>query len=225
MNEQRGERLLLLQYGSNMSAERLRAKVWEFRSYAPPDASLEVELLGAARLPGWQFVVDLYSAQQQCLVGDIIEGGDGDEVWGALYELDRELVFRSDGARSLLDRIEGHRTEVNPENYRPRRISVELNGELNEAWTYTGHDKARRRCSSQPAGASPRPDYVQAILDGARSVGLPPEYIGALTRAIDASAGVTGRICVVAPIRSPSGSGGGPRWLSASCGVNRPRLY
>ena len=128
-----------------MSVERLRAKLGEFRRYAPPDASLEVELLGAARLPGWQFVLDLYSGQQACLVGDIIEGGDGDEVWGALYELDRELVFRSDGARSLLDRIEGHRTEIDPENYRPRPISVELNEELREAWTYIGHEAARRR--------------------------------------------------------------------------------
>jgi gamma-glutamylcyclotransferase (GGCT)/AIG2-like uncharacterized protein YtfP len=179
------ECLLLFQYGSNMSVERLRAKVGEFRRYAPPEASLEVELLGAARLPGWQFVLDLYSAQQQCLVGDIIEGGDGDEVWGALYELDRELVFRSDGARSLLDRIEGHRTVSDPENYRPRRISVQLNEELREAWTYIGHEEARQRCNSRRGDARPRRDYINAILDGARSVALPSEYVRVLTRAIE----------------------------------------
>jgi hypothetical protein len=185
MSDQDPERLLLFQYGSNMSMKRLRAKLAEFKRYAPPDASLEVELLGPARLPGWQFVLDLYSAQQECLVGDVIEGEDSDEVWGALYALDRELIFRSDGARSLLDRIEGHRTEINPENYRPRRISVELNKELREAWTYIGHQEARQRCESLRDDARPRHDYINAILNGARSVPLPPEYVRVLTRVIE----------------------------------------
>jgi hypothetical protein len=189
MNTKEGKRLLLFQYGSNMSVTRLTAKVGQFRrEFAPRGANLDVELLGPARLPGWRFVLDLYSARQQCLVADIVEAGEGDEVWGALYALDRELVFRSDGAQSLVDRIEGHKTKVDPENYRPRPISVELNGELKEAWTYSGHDEARRRCSLQHRGAETRVDYIDAILDGARSLALPHDYVNVLTRAIRASA-------------------------------------
>ena len=98
---------------------------------------------------------NLYSARQSCLVGDIVEGEQGDEVWGARYEIDRELLVRSDGRRSVLDRIEGHRTEIDPENYRPITVTVELDGESNYAQTYVGDDDARRRCSSDHSDAKP----------------------------------------------------------------------
>jgi gamma-glutamylcyclotransferase (GGCT)/AIG2-like uncharacterized protein YtfP len=179
-------RTLLLQYGSNMSEERLAAKILQHRRYAPFGVDLDVRLLGCARLGGWRFVLDLYSARQSCLVGDIVEGQHGDEVWGALYELDRELLVRSDGRRSVLDRIEGHRTEVDPENYRPITVTVELDGEPREAYTYVGDDAARRRCSSDHPDAKPRPDYLRAILDGAEALGLPVTYVRALAATLEA---------------------------------------
>lgn len=180
------ECIRLFQYGSNMSEERLRAKIREHQSYAPAGAELDVRLLGCARLTGWRFAFDLYSARQGCLVGDIVESDDGDEVWGALYELDRELVIRSDGGRSVLDRIEGHRTEADPENYRPITVTVELDGELKDAHTYVGGEDARRRCRLDHPEAKPRPDYLRAILDGAHSVGLPGRYVQALAMTIEA---------------------------------------
>lgn len=170
-----------------MSADRLREKIREHRRYVPAGVSLEVRLLGSARLPGWRFCLGLYSARQECLVGDIIEGQDGDEVWGALYELDRELVIRSDGKRSALDRVEGHRTELDPENYEPVTVTVEFAGEVRNAHTYLGRDDARRRCRLDHARAAPRPDYLKAILDGARSAGLPPEYVQTLETIMQAS--------------------------------------
>lgn len=109
-------------------------------------------------------------------------------MWGALYELDRELLARSDGGRSVLDRIEGHRTEIDPENYRPITVSVELNGALREAHTYVGDDDARRRCRLDHADAKPRTDYLAAVLDGARAVGLPPTYVRALATTLEAQA-------------------------------------
>lgn len=172
--------VLLFQYGSNMSADRLREKIREHQRYVPAGVSLDVRLLGSARLPGWRFCLGLYSARQKCLVGDIIDGQDADEVWGALYELDRELVIRSDGKRSVLDRIEGHRTELDPENYHPVTVTVEFIGELRNAHTYLGREDARRRCRLDHADAAPRSDYLNAILDGARSVGLPAEYVRTL---------------------------------------------
>lgn len=179
------DRALLFQYGSNMSEQRLRAKIREHQSYAPAGAGLDVRLLGCARLKGWRFVLDLYSARQACLVGDIVEGEDRDEVWGALYELDRQLLVRSDGRRSVLDRIEGHRTEVDPENYRLITVTVELAGDPREAHTYVGDDDARGRCSSYHPDAKPRPDYLRAILDGADALGLPARYVRALATTLE----------------------------------------
>lgn len=183
----RPDRVLLFQYGSNMSAERLRAKIRVHRRYAPEGADLAVEFLGRARLAGWRLTFDLYSARQECLVVDIVEGGPANEVWGALYELDRDLVIRSDNQRSVLDRIEGHRTEIDPENYRPVVVTVDFESQSRSAYTYVGREDARRRCATNHGGAAPHADYVQAILDGARSSGLPAKYINAVA---DAASGV-----------------------------------
>lgn len=187
-NESPTDRAFLFQYGSNMSEKRLTAKIREHQSYAPVGAELDLRLLGCARLKGWRFVLDLYSARQECLVGDIVEGEDGDEVWGALYALDRQLLVRSDGRRSVLDRIEGHRTEMDPENYRPITVTVELDGDSREAHTYVGAEDARQRCRLDHPDAKPRPDYLRAILDGAHSLGLPTRYIAALATTIEAQA-------------------------------------
>lgn len=186
MPNEPADRALLFQYGSNMSEQRLTAKIRTHQSYAPVGADLDVRLLGCARLKGWRFVLDLYSARQSCLVGDIVEGKDGDEVWGALYELDRQLLVRSDGRRSVLDRIEGHRTEMDPENYRPITVTVDLDGDPREAHTYVGGEDARLRCRLEHPDAKSRPDYLRAILDGAHTVGLPSTYVRALATTIEA---------------------------------------
>jgi hypothetical protein len=108
--------LLLFEYGSNMSQTRLEAQIERYRPHAPAGATLALTRLGAARLFGYRFTLGLWSARQQCLVSDIVEEQAGD-VCGVLYRLDRELVLRSDGARSLFDRIEGYRTERDLQNY------------------------------------------------------------------------------------------------------------
>jgi AIG2-like family len=188
-NESPTARALLFQYGSNMSEPRLTAKIREHQGYAPVGTDLEARLLGCARLRGWRFVLDLYSTRQNCLVGDIVEGEDSDEVWGALYDLDRQLLVRSDGGRSVLDRIEGHRTETDPENYRPITVTVELDGDPREARTYVGGEGARQRCRLDHPDAKPRPAYLRAILDGANVVGLPPGYMATLATTIEARGG------------------------------------
>nr|MBA2724692.1 hypothetical protein [Actinomycetota bacterium] len=73
--------IYLFQYGSNMSAARLRAKIDEFSTQcAHRGTSLDLMLIGAARLARWRLTFDLYSAQQRSLVVDITPGGEGDEV-------------------------------------------------------------------------------------------------------------------------------------------------
>ena len=124
----------------------------------------------------WRFVLDLYSQTNECLAGDIIPGDWNDVVWGALYELDRELVLRADGERSALDAIEGHMPNVDAENYWPMCATVALEGEANRrvhAWTYVGHPEARLRV---PAAARPSENYLDRVLVGAAEIGLPLEY-------------------------------------------------
>jgi gamma-glutamylcyclotransferase (GGCT)/AIG2-like uncharacterized protein YtfP len=176
-------KLRLFQYGSNMSVARMRGKIEEHRQLAPTGSDLSVSLLGPARLPGFRFVFDLYSARQQCRVSDVIEGDESDEVWGVVYELDRELVQRSDGRRSVLDRIEGHRTTTDPENYRPIEVTVLVDETPVTALTYVGADDARRRCVTDHPEAQVAPAYLEPILSGAAEARLPGGYLNVIKSA------------------------------------------
>jgi Gamma-glutamyl cyclotransferase, AIG2-like len=180
--------VILFQYGSNMSASRLQAKVTRYLRYTPAGARTEIHLLGRARLPGWHFILDLFATEQDTLVADICERSGQDQVWGVVYKLDRELVDRSDGKRSVLDRIEGHRPERNPENYRPCIVRAELDGALVSAVTYVGTNEARRRCREEHLGARVDPQYAAAVLEGAASADLPPDYQAFLRRELEDAA-------------------------------------
>src|SRR5215211_2332301 len=65
------------------------------------------------------------------------EGGRCSSM-GALYEIATALVTRCDGERSVVDRLEGHRTTRDPENYAKICVTVDLYGESATAWTYVG---------------------------------------------------------------------------------------
>src|SRR5437879_2816163 len=135
-----GSRLSLFQYGSNMSRSSLMEKLDrdDVRECVPIGVDVDVRLIGKACLPQWRFVLDLYSQTNECLVGDIVSGTEDDEVWGAVYDLDRELVLRADGGRSALDAIEGHMPRLHPENYWPMCVTVWLDGDRatpRHAWT------------------------------------------------------------------------------------------
>lgn len=179
----------LFQYGSNMSHERLQSKVNEHNhNFAPQGAREQVRFLGPGRMPGWRFTLDLFSSGQECLVADIIPASAQDHVWGVVYKLDRELVDRTDGRRSVLDRIEGHRPSSNPENYRPCLVRVELGGAVVSAITYVGTEDARRRCRAEHHDARVDPQYAKAVLDGAARADLPPDYQAFLRRELAALA-------------------------------------
>jgi len=178
----------LFQYGSNMSRERLAEQIRRYAPvYAPWGVPLEIRFLGAAELRDWRFAIDLYSAGNECRVSNIVREKMA-AVWGALYAVPVELVRRSDGKRSVLDRIEGHRPRENPENYEPREVEVTIDGTVRRAWTYVGLDEARERCASDFADVPVSDTYRHAVLDGASAAGLPAAYIADLERTLSAPA-------------------------------------
>ena len=177
----------LFQYGSNMSSGRLQSKVNKYRhNFAPTGTREQIRCLGRGRLSGWRFTLDLYSVGQNCLVADIITGSAEDQVWGVVYRLDRELVDRIDGQRSVLARIEGHRPTSNPENYRPNIVRLELGGTVVSAITYVGIEDARRRCREEHHDARVDSQYAAAVLDGAANADLPSDYQAFLRRELAA---------------------------------------
>ena len=168
-----------------MAEAVLRAKIEEYHdAYVPLGIKTDLRMLGAARLSGQRFELDLFSATWGHRVANVVESNDQDEVWGALYDLPLELVRRSDKTRSLLDRIEGHLTTKDPANYKPLQVVVEQGDERIGAWTYVGLDEARERCAQKHRDAGVSTEYAGAVLDGARSVGLPPTYIAQLEAVI-----------------------------------------
>jgi hypothetical protein len=179
--------LLLFQYGSNMHQERFARRIAEHLArHAPSGTPRNVRLLGAARLDGWSLELNLWSATRGCRVLNLTPQ-EGAEAWGALYELAAALVNRPDGERSVVDRLEGHRTTRDPENYEKLSVSVEHATELVEAWTYIGLQEAVARCERKHRDGFCDDEYAEAVLDGARSLGLPAEYLSRVERVLGRS--------------------------------------
>jgi hypothetical protein len=167
----------LFQYGSNMARERFMRRIEEvYDSHAPPGTSVVVNLLGPARLDGWRVFANLWSASRACRVLNIQKDAGG-EVWGALYEITAALVIRCDGERSVVDRLEGHRTTRNPENYAKVCVTVDLRGEPTRAWTYIGLREAVERCERERRGTRCNADYLEDVSSGAVSTGINGAYI------------------------------------------------
>lgn len=193
------EAVRLFQYGSNMARERFIERIeQEYDRHAPPGTPVVATLLGPARLDGWRVRANLWSATQErkkqretpsmamnqaCRVANIVRD-DGAEVWGALYEIATALVTRCDGERSVVDRLEGHRTTRDPENYAKICVTVDLYGEPTTAWTYIGLREAIDRCEQEHPGTVCDPGYVDTVIAGARSIDVPGEYMKLLSEAL-----------------------------------------
>lgn len=147
--------------------------------HAPAGTPVLVTLLGPARLDGWRLRPNLWSATRGCRVVNIVEER-GSEVWGALYEVSLDLVTRRDGKRSVVDRLERHRTTIHPENYTKVCVTLDLDGEPMAAWTYIGLREAIDRCEHEHPETVCDADYVGTVIAGAESVGLPVAYRAAL---------------------------------------------
>ena len=152
----------LFQYGSNMHGEQFIQRIRdEYERHAPSGTPILVTLLGRGRLDGWRFQANLWSATRarrvpnEARVANIVKASVG-EVWGALYEIAADLVTRCDGERSVVDRLEGHRTTSDPENYAKICITVDLDGEPRTAWTYIGLRESDRPLRARPSGDNVR---------------------------------------------------------------------
>lgn len=170
----------LFQYGSNMHCERFIRRIEDkYDLHAPPGTQVLVTLLGPARLHRWRLQANLWSARRECRVANIVKE-DGAEVWGALYEIAAALVTRCDGERSVVDRLEGHRTTKDPENYAKICVTVDLGGEPRTAWTYIGLREAIVRCEQEQPGTACESCYADTVIAGAESIGAPDNYLKVL---------------------------------------------
>lgn len=170
----------LFQYGSNMDRARFIERIEaEYDRHAPRGAPVVVTLLGPATLYEWGVRANLWSATRASRVLNIVRD-EGAEVWGALYEITAVLVTRCDGERSVVDRLEGHRTTRDPENYAKICVTVDLGGELKSAWTYVGLREAVERCERDHPATACDPDYANTVIAGAESLAVPDAYLQAL---------------------------------------------
>lgn len=166
--------MYLFQYGSNMKFDRFVERVQKnANKFGAAGKVSTISQPVMARLGGWRLELRGHNSHNQ-LVCDIVEAPDGSEVWGALYEVDQELVVRSDGCRSVLDFLEGHKRPDDPDTYHRIRVQVVRDGAPCQAWTYVCTAHARRPC----LGCAHRAEleYAAAVQDGAAELDLPGPY-------------------------------------------------
>ncbi|ADB57363.1 gamma-glutamylcyclotransferase family protein [Archaeoglobus profundus] len=82
---------------------------------------------------------------------NIEEGGDG--VWGVVYEVDEKTLELLDKVSPRYERIE---------------VEVIVDGKPVKAWTYVGKTKAE---------VKPDKSCVERVIRGARTHGLPEDYV------------------------------------------------
>jgi gamma-glutamylcyclotransferase len=107
-------------------------------------------------LEGFRFVYDGFSVPWDGAVGNIVKG-DGEGVWGALFEI-------TESNRITLDAFEGY-----PRAYDRREVEVkDRDGNAYRAMTYFRTGRALGK---------PHPDYEKVVLDGAKECALPEDYV------------------------------------------------
>jgi Gamma-glutamyl cyclotransferase, AIG2-like len=164
--------IMLFQYGSNMNPERLNSHV-RLRGAA--------EVVGVARLKGWDIRFDLYSETNQCAVTDIVPSAR-EYVEGILYKVPYRLVIPPKGQRSRMDVIEGAKLGKES-NYKQQKIFVSSNGEEIEARTYVGTVPGRKRfLKRRNEDRRVTDDYFGHVLTGARRFEFPATYIAYLRK-------------------------------------------
>jgi gamma-glutamylcyclotransferase (GGCT)/AIG2-like uncharacterized protein YtfP len=132
---------LLFAYGSNLAEDQME-------EWCP-----RYEFLGPARLDGFRLEFRRRSIRWRGGAADVVEA-EGEEVWGALYEL-------PDGEVERLDT-----KEFEGEAYSRREVEVEHDGAQRRVHTYAVIDKTL-------AEIAPAPAYAAAILRGMAQRELP----------------------------------------------------
>lgn len=147
-------------YGSNMDTSQMAARC--------PSARVR----GIARLPEHRIVFSRFSQSRGCGVASV-DPAAGHDVWGVLYKITEDDV-------SSLDSAEGYRPERPTERNAYIRTTVEVfvvedqPETLIQAQTYIANP--------QPTPLRPNAAYMQQLINGARTHGLPQTYINELSR-------------------------------------------
>jgi gamma-glutamylcyclotransferase (GGCT)/AIG2-like uncharacterized protein YtfP len=137
--------VLYFAYGTNMAGAEMAA-------WCP-----EARFLGPARLADYRLALTRRSIRWGGGAADVV-AAQGDEVWGALYELPEAALER-------LDAKEGA-------GFAYRRIEVEVatEGQAHRAVAYEVGEK-------EPEEVPCTPEYAALVLAGARERGLPGSWV------------------------------------------------
>ncbi len=148
------ESFLYFAYGSNMSLRRLRST----------DRAPSATPLGAASLAGHRLVFDKRGRDGSGKADCERTGNPADRVLGGLFRIDA-------GQRAALDCVEGAGS-----GYDPTQVVVVAAAGLATAMTYLATDKR--------PGLRPFTWYLRHVIEGAREIGLPADYLARI-EAID----------------------------------------
>ena len=145
-------------YGSNMNLADLRRWL-ESKNY-PTNQLLKAI---PARLPGYRLAWNYWSSSRQGGAANV-ETSPNDEVLGAILEIGPAVL-------DAIDRKEGHPTRY---SRLPHPIECfELENESPQlAWVYEVTDEFR--CEEEKL---PTQDYMRIVLEGAKALDLPAEYL------------------------------------------------
>ena len=143
-------------YGSNLDWDQMRER-------CPSSAFVHVACLRDHALAFTRF-----SPTRGCGVADVVHR-PGHEVWGAVYELDA-----ADGRR--LDAFEGYVPGRSRNGYRRVDARVTLDGPEARTVAVVTYEV----CERQPAHVPPDRRYLDHLLRGAHTWGLPEAYQAAL---------------------------------------------
>lgn len=121
----------------------------------------EHSVVGVARLPDYKLDFRRFSPGWKGGVGDLVES-PGDEVWGVLYQIDA-------ACHDALDAKENYGV-----GYTSLDVEVTLrDGEKITCTTYSIINKS-------PETIAPSKYYLETILEGAKEMNLPKDYIARL---------------------------------------------
>ena len=140
---------LYFAYGSNLDIDLMKVRC------------IEARFLSIGYLPGYRLGFTQYYAPLRGGVADIIES-QGDKVWGKIYELPLEDLYR-------LDAHEGHPTDYK----RTQHYVITPEGEYRLAWVYSIVDK-------EESFVPPSRSYLEFIKRGAKDIGFPQDYLSFL---------------------------------------------
>lgn len=143
-----GDILYYLAYGSNMLRERLVERVGE------------VDVVGGARLPGYQLGFTMHSRDGSGKCHASLTGIAGHSLHGVVYRMNREQ-------KELLDQFEGPR-------YQARSLAVQTTTETMEVFTYVGRDEFITD------GLTPYRWYKAFVHAGALQHQLPDAYVAGI---------------------------------------------